>query len=98
MPDPINLGDASRLSVPEQVLTRRAAGETVILDLRSQRYFGLEGVSHRLWEMIEAGTTVDKATQALLSEYDVDETLLRADLEAVIADLHGRGLVQVDAP
>lgn len=98
MPDPISLRDASRLSVPERVLTRRSAGETVILDLTSERYFGLDGVSHRLWQMIEAGTTVDQATQALLSEYDVDETVLRTDVEAVIADLYGRGLVQIDAP
>lgn len=97
MPDHIRLSDDSRLSVPEQVLTRRAAGETVLLNLDNEQYYGLEGVGSRLWQLIEVGTTFGQAVTALLDEYEVEQSVLQADLTAVLTDLSANGLVLVDA-
>lgn len=97
MSDSINLHDGSRLSVPEQVLARRAAGETVLLNLANEQYYGLDGVGSRLWELIEAGITFGQALAALLEEFDVAQEVLRADLNTVLADLSTNGLVLVDA-
>lgn len=93
----IELHDDSRLSVPDQVLTRRAAGETVLLNLDNEQYYGLDGVGSRLWQLIEAGTTFGQAVTALLEEFDVEQEVLQADLNAVLADLGANGLVLIDA-
>ena len=91
------LGDNSSLTVPEHVLARQASGETVLLNLQSEQYYGLDGVGTRLWELVEAGTTFGDAVRTLLEEYDVERAALVADLEALVAELHENGLVAIDA-
>jgi hypothetical protein len=92
------LSDDSRFSVPEHVLARRAGGETVLLNLDNEHYYGLDGVGTRFWELVEAGTTFGEAVSALLGEYEVERDALMADLAALVTDLREHGLVAVHAP
>lgn len=85
----------SRLTIPEHVLSRKAAGETVLLNLDNEEYYGLDGVGTRLWELIETGTTFEAAVATLLGEYDVDRDTLVGDLNELLADLRRCGLVTV---
>jgi hypothetical protein len=96
MDSSVPLSDSSRLTVPKHVVARQASGETVLLNLDNEHYYGLEGVGTRLWELVEAGTTFRAAVTVLLNEYDVDRDALEADLTALIAELHDNGLVAVD--
>jgi len=94
----ISLRDDSTLTVPEHVLARQAAGETVLLNLDNEEYYGLDGVGSRFWELVGAGTTFGRAVDTLLDEYDVAREVLIADLTAVIIDLQRNKLLLVDAP
>lgn len=94
----VQLSDATRLSIPDHVLSREAGDETVLLNLDSEEYFGLEDVGSRLWALLEQGTTFLDARVELLSAYDVDEDVLDADLRALIATLADKGLVAIDDP
>lgn len=87
----------SVLRVPQQVLSRTASDETVLLNLDSEEYFGLDAIGNRLWELLQAGTTFGEAISVLLEEYEVERTVLEADISALIADLVEHGLVEVDA-
>ncbi len=91
------LRDESVLNVPEHVLSRRVAHETVLLNLDSEVYFGLDGVGTRFWDLVEAGTTFGDAVATLLDEYSVERDALVADLTTLIDDLQGNGLVLVTA-
>lgn len=93
-----SLDDVSRLSVPDHVLSRTVARETVLLNLDNEEYYGLDGVGTRLWELIEAGTTFGQAVEALLDEYGVEREALVADLTAITFDLQRNGLLLVNAP
>jgi coenzyme PQQ synthesis protein D (PqqD) len=91
------LGEKSRLSVPNAVLSRRVADETVLLNLDNEQYYGLEGVGTRFWELIEGGTTFGDAVDTLRVEYRVDHEVLLTDLQAIVVDLRSHGLLLVDA-
>lgn len=95
---PIPPDDDTTLTVPEHVLARKVEGETVLLNLDNEQYYGLEGVGTRLWELVEAGTTFGQAVSALLGEYEVERDALVSDLTALVVDLQGNGLVIVGAP
>ena len=45
----------TRLSVPPQVMSRQVGDETVLLDLASGIYFGVDGVAKLIWERIADG-------------------------------------------
>lgn len=70
--------------------------EAVILDLASATYFGLNPVGARFWGLVSENPSFPAAVTALLSEFDVDETTLLTDLEALVAELSRAGLVRVD--
>ena len=79
--------------IPDHVVARRIGGETVILDLDSGTYFGLDPVGARIWDLIGDGKSLGEIRAALLAEYDVGEEELAADTERLLAELRSNGLV-----
>ena len=47
----------------------------------------------RFWQLLDAGSDLDDAVNQLLSQYEVDEETLRADLLRLLAELQAAGLV-----
>ena len=84
-----------RLEVRGDVLTRELRGESVLLDLASERYFGLDEVGTGMWRALTAGSTIEAAIEALEAEYDVAPEQLRDDVAAFVRKLADAGLVDV---
>lgn len=83
----------TRLTVPPQVLSRLVGDETVLLDLESGIYFGLDGVGKLIWETISQGQTLSDAVTSIVSEYDVDEEQAADDVIRFAENLVDRGLL-----
>jgi len=84
-----------RLEVRQEVLTRELRGESVILDLASERYFGLDEVGTGMWRALTQGKSIEHAIAALETEYEVDPRTLRADVAEFVRKLADAGLVDV---
>jgi len=78
-------------------MVRDVAGESVILNLATETYFGLDDVGTRMWKALEDNTTVQAAYQKLLHEYDVDPETLRRDFQELIGKLVEHGLLELDS-
>jgi hypothetical protein len=85
----------TRFSIPSQVMSRLVGDETVLLDLQSGLYFGLDGVGQRIWESVAEGGSLGGAVEAVTAEYDVDEAQAAADVVDFAANLVERGLLEV---
>jgi len=87
----------TRVSIQTDVLSQSIEDdETVLLNLKTEHYYGLRGIGPRLWQLIEEhGDTTQMMTQLLL-EYDVEEAVLRSDVETMIEKLIEVGLVIED--
>lgn len=86
---------SDRVRVPDDVLISRLQEESVILNLDSERYFGLDDVGTRMLSVLSTSESIESAYQSLLDEYDVDSQVLRQDLLALVENLLRQGLVQV---
>ena len=84
-----------RLTVPDNVMFRELEGESVILDLDSESYFGLDEVGTRMWMRVTEAASVEAAFGELAREYDVAVETLRADLDELLGTLLERGLLEV---
>ncbi len=84
------------LVIPAQVMSRQVGDETVILDLASGMYFGLDPVGARIWQLLSEGHHLGVVVSTLLTEYDVPEAQLRQDVNTLISELVSRGLVQLN--
>lgn len=78
------------------VLFRELEGEAVMLDLGSERYYGLDEVGARIWQLLEEHHDVETVITQMLAEYEVDEEQLRRDLAQLIDNLADAGLVTIE--
>ena len=89
---------ATHVTVPEKVLFRDLAGETVLLELESGRYYGLNETGTRMWTLLVEHGRADIALQTLLAEYDVPAEDLEKEFLCFIETLAARNLLHHHAP
>ncbi len=86
-----------KVTISSEVLSQEVDGETVLLDLESENYFGLDEVATRIWQLLKDGDSLQTVFNTLLGEYDVDEKQLEKDLQEHLAHLVGAGLISLDS-
>lgn len=87
---------SQRVRIADDVLLRELDGESVVLDLNSERYYGLDEIGTRMWQLLVSSATVEDAYQALLNEYDVEPQRLREDLRDLLGELNRSGLIRFE--
>lgn len=91
MPDSFD----QRVILPADVLISNVSGESVLLNLKSERYFGLDEVGTRMLSVLTTSNSIQTAYEALLEEYDVENEALRRDLADLIDRLVEQGLLEI---
>jgi hypothetical protein len=84
------------LRVPDSVLFQQVSDESVLLDMDSEQYFGLDEVGTRIWQLIVEDGRLGDVHAAMLDEYDVDPQVLERDLLDLVGTLAQKGLVVVE--
>jgi hypothetical protein len=83
-----------KFSIPEAVLFQEVSGETVLLDLDSESYFGLDEIGTRIWMLLHEGRGQGGIVGALLEEYEVERDTLEADVAELLGNLLEAGLIK----
>jgi len=86
---------AERAAVPAHVLVRILDRESVLLNLDTEQYFGLDETGTRMWQLVTASPNIEAAYQELLAEFDVEPEMLRSNLMELLTRLVDNGLLQV---
>ena len=95
MPEMQSITLAHRASRSDDVLFQDIGGEAVLLDLASERYFGLNEVGTRIWQLIETAPPLHEVHDALCEEFDAEAHRIERDLLALVGALADAGLVTV---
>jgi hypothetical protein len=83
-----------RVAIPESVIAREVEGETVLLNLDTGVYFGLDAVGTAIWRAIKEDGRLLHAAAAVERDYEVDAAVARADLLRLIGEMVAKGLLQ----
>jgi hypothetical protein len=94
----LSISFSARVAAAPDVMFRLVGEESVLLDLKNNRYMGLNAVGTRMWNMLIGSESIQHAFDSLLAEYDVPADLLRQDVDQFLTDLLEQGLVQINAP
>lgn len=70
-------------------------GESVILNLKNDSYYGLNEVGTFVWDMIKEPKTFCQIKDAILTKYEVDPNECERDLLELVNDLLANELAQV---
>ena len=86
---------AHRVIQPAVVMLRQMDDESVLLNLDTGRYYGLDDVGTHLYGLIVAAPTLDAAFDAAQREYDVSADALRDDISTLVTRLVEEGLLEI---
>ena len=82
------------LRIPDGVATRKIGNETILLNLETGTYFGLDAVGSRFLELLERNGEIAAAHRAMLEEFDVAPEVLEADLLRLSEEMRAKGLLE----
>ena len=92
---PMKFQPTDCFSISDEVLSQEVNGETVLLDLEGESYFGLNEVGTRIWQLIQSDNTVGETLDTLTDEYEVSREQLESDVGALLSKLSDAGLVNL---
>ncbi len=70
-------------------------GQWVMMSVENGKYYSLDPVGSRIWDLIERPFAIKDIVCVLLSEYKVAEKQCRTDVALFLNDMIERGLVDV---
>lgn len=88
--DPLSIVVASKGQLASDI-----GSETVILGLSSGRYYGVDAVGARIWQLIQEPVAIADLQQAIVSEYEVDPVRCESDVLKLLQEMADAGLVEV---
>lgn len=86
---------SSRVAVGADTLVNRLGDESVLLNLKSESYYGLNESGTRMWQLLVESASVGDAYAALLGEFDVEPDVLERDIRSFVASLVEQHLVEI---
>jgi hypothetical protein len=89
---------ASRARIPDHVVFRAFAQETVVLNLETGQYHGLNPSGGRMLEELERSPTVGDAAGLLAEQFARPRAEIERDLSTFARSLAERGLIDIREP
>jgi hypothetical protein len=85
----------SRVQVNEDVLFQELQGESVLLNLKSGIYFGLDPIGTRIWQLFAEHDALSDIARVIADEYDVSRDRCETDLVVLVTELERQGLISL---
>jgi Coenzyme PQQ synthesis protein D (PqqD) len=78
---------------PNVLAAELSDGESVLLDLNSESYFGLNRLGTAVWSALADGAPLEPLVTAESAATGVPAADIRSDVRALLEDLESRGLI-----
>ncbi len=88
---------SARVRPSDDVVFRELDGESVLLNLATGIYFGLDEVGTRIWQLIEEHGRLSEVRDAVTREFAVDSETAGRDLVDLVREMSSRGLVEIQS-
>ena len=76
-----------------KTISGRLHDELVMMDIGQGKYFSLNPVATRVWDLLENPLSLDELRGRLMEEYEVDIEQCRAEVTQVISEMVKLGVV-----
>lgn len=85
--------DAVLVRKDDRHLTNPVGDETVLLDMQTGDYLGLDPVASTIWSLLRTPHTLNSLVKALMEEYEVGEEDCRRDTLEFLQRIDAMGLI-----
>jgi uncharacterized protein YkvS len=87
----------AHVEIGDSVIYQKLNDESVILNLTTQDYYGLDDVGTSMWNLLVEKGDLESVVMQLTLLYDIDQLTLRGDLHSFVEQLIGSNLLKVAA-
>lgn len=84
------------LRVNQAVVSAELDNETVLLNVETGIYFGLDEVGSQIWTLLLAGQEQQAIVAHLLDVYDAEPSVVQTDVAEFIESLTAKGILCLD--
>ena len=85
-----------KVTFADTVFAQEVDGEMVLLDMKSENYFGLDEVGTAIWQAMQEKESLKEVFEVLLEQYEVEEDVLKNDLVIFVKKLKESGLIKIE--
>ena len=79
----------------EEIVASDIDGETVMMSVENGKYYGLDDIGSRIWELIERPIRISDLIDRLLERFDVDRETCEKDVVKFLNELNDDRIVAV---
>lgn len=94
MENPTNHNLPRAVTIGDAVLYQELEDEVVLLNMENQEYYGLNDIGAQMWKCLMDMGNLVTAGDRLSGKYEVEQAVIRADLEGLVRDLLSAGLLK----
>ena len=91
----IEINNHSKFKLSPDVFSEIIDNETVLLDMKSENYFGLNEVGSNILVLLKEGTDIESVIYDLMQIYDVGKGQLEKDISGLFEELQNAGLIEL---
>lgn len=91
----MSLSFSQRIIASPDIVIRVVGEETVILNLKTELYLGLDSIGTQIWSALIGSESIQVAFERILATFDVGEEELHRDFEEFIGKLLGYQLIEL---
>ena len=81
----------------EMIYAATGQDEAVMMSINAGRYYGLNAVASRIWELLETPQNVPELCRQILEEFEVDAPTCETEVRRFIGELLDNGIVHESA-
>jgi Coenzyme PQQ synthesis protein D (PqqD) len=84
-----------KIKISPNIIFQEVAGETVLLDLSGEKYYGLDETGTFIWKLLQKIELKDKIIESLLVEFSAPREEIDRDLSKLLNDFEKSGIVSL---
>lgn len=92
-----NVSLETRIVQGKDIFASDIDDEVVMANLNTDKYYGLNPVSTRIWHLIAEPTSVSDICTQLLTEFDIDEETCRNEVMVFVHELLNAEMAVIDS-
>ena len=78
----------------KDTISGRLHDELIMMDIDKGKYFALNPIATRIWDLLENPLSLDELCSLLMDEYEVNAVQCREEVETHLGEMRKLGLVE----
>jgi len=90
------LNDKSRIRLNQELLQSEIDGETIMMSIDNGKYYGLNTVASRIWDLIKEEPLFSELIFKLIEEYNIEKSQCEIDTKEFVLNLLENNLIRIE--